>query len=348
MRRMLIVLIIGLAVLKAIPVRAEGDITPCLEENAPGCTDGLPNDVYEQIKSQMDANPTPLLEPITADMDEVNRYSGFFRIAPGSDVYDAPNGNVVGNSGDGFNFIGSYGVKDGFMKKRDGTWVKLASLKRTSASILSGVLINKPMPFPVAWVIKSTLPSKVPGGTRHPGIPAVKRYTLVNIFATAKVDGWEWSLVGPGQWIIQKELAHIKPTQRPDGVDRWVAVDLYEQVMTAYEGDTMVYATLVSTGLPESHTNLGNFQVWRRVATTPMTGAMGEAISWSLPSVPYAMFFDNDISLHGTYWHDGFGFPHSRGCVNLSITDAEWLYNWVGDSGKLTVLVWDSAGRKQE
>lgn len=348
MRLLLVLLIISLAVLNAVPAQAEGDIVPCLEENAPGCTDGLPNDVYTQLLPQMQANPVPLLEPITVNMEQVNRYSGFFRIAPNSEIYDAPNGNVIGNSGDGFNFIGSYGVKDGFMKKRDGTWVKLTALKRTSASILSGVMMNKPMPFPVAWIIKATIPSKVPGGSRHLSTPAMKRYTMVNIFATVQVDGWNWSLVGSGQWIIQKELAHIKPAPRPQGAEKWVSVDLYEQVLTAYEGDTMVYATLISTGLAESHTNLGTFQVWRRVETTPMTGAMGEAISWSLPSVPYVMFFDNDISLHGTYWHDGFGFPRSRGCVNLTITDAEWLYNWVGDSGKLTVHVWDSAGRTQE
>jgi len=43
------------------------------------------------------------------------------------------------------------------------------------------------------------------------------------------------------------------------------------------------------------------------------------------------MYFDNDISLHGTYWHDGFGYRHSHGCVNLSISDAHYLFNWTTD-----------------
>ncbi|MEM6283551.1 MAG: L,D-transpeptidase, partial [Chloroflexota bacterium] len=35
------------------------------------------------------------------------------------------------------------------------------------------------------------------------------------------------------------------------------------------------------------------------------------------------------IALHGTFWHDGFGFPQSHGCVNMSITDAHWLFKFI-------------------
>jgi lipoprotein-anchoring transpeptidase ErfK/SrfK len=41
------------------------------------------------------------------------------------------------------------------------------------------------------------------------------------------------------------------------------------------------------------------------------------------------MYFDGGISLHGTYWHDLFGYRQSRGCVNLTISDARWLYEWL-------------------
>src|SRR5204863_6795328 len=134
----------------------------------------------------------------------------------------------------------------------------------------------------------------------------------------------------------------IKHAARPaDSSAKWVSVDLYEQVLIAYEGDTMVFATLISSGLTQFQTNIGVFKVWRQSKTTPMSGAMGQPDFYSLPSVPYVMFFDNDISLHGTYWHDGFGFKHSHGCVNMSISDAHWLYDWAG-SDEVTVTVWDS------
>jgi lipoprotein-anchoring transpeptidase ErfK/SrfK len=32
--------------------------------------------------------------------------------------------------------------------------------------------------------------------------------------------------------------------------------------------------------------------------------------------------------LHGTYWHQNFGFPMSHGCVNYTITDAAWLFDF--------------------
>ena len=40
------------------------------------------------------------------------------------------------------------------------------------------------------------------------------------------------------------------------------------------------------------------------------------------------MFFFQDYALHGAYWHDGFGYKKSRGCVNMSIRDAQWLFTW--------------------
>ncbi len=35
-------------------------------------------------------------------------------------------------------------------------------------------------------------------------------------------------------------------------------------------------------------------------------------------------------ALHGVYWHDNFGYYWSHGCVNLTVSDAKWLWdNWV-------------------
>jgi lipoprotein-anchoring transpeptidase ErfK/SrfK len=49
-----------------------------------------------------------------------------------------------------------------------------------------------------------------------------------------------------------------------------------------------------------------------------------------VPEVPYAMFFHEAYAVHGTYWHDLFGQPVSRGCVNLRIGDAKKLFEWAG------------------
>lgn len=105
--------------------------------------------------------------------------------------------------------------------------------------------------------------------------------------------------------------------------ERWIDVDLSEQRVYAYEGDVIVNSFLVSTGLPETPTVTGKFKIWIKVRIQDMSGP-----GYYLKDVPYVMYFYEDYGLHGTYWHNNFGQPMSRGCVNLRIPDAEWLYNW--------------------
>jgi lipoprotein-anchoring transpeptidase ErfK/SrfK len=61
-----------------------------------------------------------------------------------------------------------------------------------------------------------------------------------------------------------------------------------------------------------------------------MSGAEGQVDYYYLEDIPYIMYFDqlNAIGLHGTYWHDRFGYKHSHGCVNMTILDAEWTFKW--------------------
>ena len=58
------------------------------------------------------------------------------------------------------------------------------------------------------------------------------------------------------------------------------------------------------------------------------------------------MYFDEDRALHGAYWHNQFGQQLSHGCVNLSLGDSHWLYNWANDGD--TVYVYDPSGRTPE
>jgi len=50
---------------------------------------------------------------------------------------------------------------------------------------------------------------------------------------------------------------------------------------------------------------------------------------YELPGVPWTpSFTESGIAFHGTYWHDNFGTPMSRGCINMRIEDAKWLFRW--------------------
>jgi LysM repeat protein len=115
------------------------------------------------------------------------------------------------------------------------------------------------------------------------------------------------------------------PASPPSGGDsgRWIDVNLSAQTLTAYEGNTPVRSTLVSTGIPSKPTPTGQFRIYVKYVSTLMSGP-----GYYLPNVPYTMYFYRGYSLHGTYWHSNFGHPMSHGCINLPTPEAEWLFNW--------------------
>lgn len=118
---------------------------------------------------------------------------------------------------------------------------------------------------------------------------------------------------------------------RPFGVganERWVDVNLSTQTMRAYEGDTVVYTTLISSGTWDHPTVTGQFRVWLTYESQTMDGRL-LGYDYYLEDVPYVMYFYQDYALHGTFWHSNFGTPMSHGCVNLATSDAAWLYNFV-------------------
>ena len=107
------------------------------------------------------------------------------------------------------------------------------------------------------------------------------------------------------------------------GGQRWIDVNLTQQMVYAYQGDTAVNSFLVSTGTWQYPTVTGQYHIYVKLRYTDMAGP-----GYYLPNVPYTMYFYQGYGLHGTYWHHNYGTPMSHGCVNLSIPDSEWLYNW--------------------
>jgi LysM repeat protein len=112
-----------------------------------------------------------------------------------------------------------------------------------------------------------------------------------------------------------------QPAQNANG--KWIDVSLSTQTLTAYQGETAVLQTRVSTGVRWYPTVAGTFKIYAKYASTRMRGP-----GYDLPNVPYVMYFYRGYGLHGTYWHNNFGTPMSHGCVNLPTDDAKWLFNW--------------------
>ena len=133
--------------------------------------------------------------------------------------------------------------------------------------------------------------------------------------------------------VVAMELIDDTPTNEynppdPEEIvsgngERWIDVDLTNQMVYAYEGDVVVNSFVVSTGTWLTPTITGKHKIYVKVRVQDMRGP-----GYHLRDVPYVMFFSGDYGLHGTYWHNNFGTPMSRGCVNLTIDDAAWLFTW--------------------
>jgi lipoprotein-anchoring transpeptidase ErfK/SrfK len=139
------------------------------------------------------------------------------------------------------------------------------------------------------------------------------------------IPGHGTTRAAPAQPVASGQTYPPSPPSTPAGGHggRWIDVDLSAQRLTAYEGDTPVRSTLVSTGLPRTPTPTGRYRVYVKYASTLMSGP-----GYYLPNVPYVMYFYRGYSVHGTYWHSNFGHPMSHGCINLPTPEAQWLYNW--------------------
>ncbi|MFP4322127.1 MAG: L,D-transpeptidase [Anaerolineales bacterium] len=312
--------------------------TQCtLTPNDNGCQAGLPTAHYQMLLDEMLMHPEPNVRPLAVNEAEITRFA-FRRLANegGTTLYDAPNGQPVGSIDPGFNYVSVRQLQDDWVQISGGQWVRNSDTVVTRPSDFAGVLLPaEGMDYTMAWVLVPSHPAPYPGAEADTARPRLERYTRVNIFESVEVDGWRWYLVGPDSWIRQTSVAKIMLTERPAEVKgRWLAVDLYEQVLVAYDDtDTPVYATLISSGLPQWSTNEGTFQTWIRIANGSMSGAEGQTDFYSLQNVPWTLYFDGEISIHGTYWHDGFGYRHSHGCVNLTLTDSHWVYQWTLDGG---------------
>lgn len=119
-----------------------------------------------------------------------------------------------------------------------------------------------------------------------------------------------------------------------DGSEKWIEVDLSDQRLYAWEGDRKVFEFAISTGRPGYDTVQGEFRVWAKVRNQAYRGGSKERGDYYyLPNVPYSLFFYKGYAIHGAYWHNDFGIKRrSSGCVNLSPSDAEQIYNWAGPS----------------
>jgi len=236
-----------------------------------------------------------------------------------------------------------------------GNWMTANDVSRIGAiPLFQGLTFTHTPDTAFGWVLGFLSPGPVET-KRTPGYEqqnftghTLNHHDIVQVFTEQKVGEETWYMIGPDEWLNEKVVARVIPnTTPPEGVpgDRWIEINLYEQTLVVYDNRQLVFATLIASGLEPFWTRPGLFQVYQKLETTPMRGSFeaDRSDAYYLEDVPWTMYFDKARALHGAYWRANLGFPQSHGCVNLSVGDSHWLFDWadVGD----WVYVWDPSGK---
>jgi lipoprotein-anchoring transpeptidase ErfK/SrfK len=124
-----------------------------------------------------------------------------------------------------------------------------------------------------------------------------------------------------------------------DSGEKYILVDISEQRLTAYSNGVPVNTFLVSTGTYGWDTPLGTTTVTAKIPIMDYTWnyGPGNPNNYNLPDVKWNLRFRNHYYIHSAYWHNNFGHRMSHGCVNTSIPDAEWVFNWADVGTTVTI-----------
>lgn len=126
-------------------------------------------------------------------------------------------------------------------------------------------------------------------------------------------------------FMIPRGETIIYPNAQPGRyANHYIDINLSQQTLYAFEGTKLVNQFLISSGKSGYETPTGEYSVWGKTRSQTMDGP-----DFYLPGVEWISWFNGEISIHGTYWHDNFGTPMSHGCINASNGNAEWVYGFV-------------------
>ena len=239
----------------------------------------------------------------------------------------------------------SYYDGNPYLTNKRGEWIRASP---TTYSTFQGLLFKQQSVNNFGWIIDAVSPYREPSIYGKNVNVNLTRGDLVQVYDKVEAEGTTWYMIKPGQWVDRNKIRVVTPSlTAPEGVDngRWIEINLYEQTMTVYEDNRLIFATLVATGFEPYYTQPGLFQIREKKDLETMTGAFAtdKVDYYLLENVPWTMYYDGPRALHGAYWRAMFGYEQSHGCINLSVGDSHWLYDWavVGD----WVYVWDPSGK---
>ncbi|NTW08841.1 MAG: L,D-transpeptidase [Anaerolineaceae bacterium] len=228
---------------------------------------------------------------------------------------------------------------------QNGGWIPGKGARVSEISSFQGLVFHATPRNSFGWAFEQIPVWSSPGYHALKTARQIYPFQTMDIYTTQVVDNEEWYLIGINEWVEGRKVARVLPNPTPPSgmtSHRWIDVDLAEQTLAVYENNHLIYATVIASGLEPFWTRPGIFQIYQKKEAETMRNN-DPSDFYYLDNVPWTMYFDGARALHGAYWRTRFGYPQSHGCVNLSVGDAHWIYDWAQEGE--WVYVHDRTGR---
>jgi hypothetical protein len=144
-------------------------------------------------------------------------------------------------------------------------------------------------------------------------------------------------------WAAGEAFRPLRPEElepiHPEVENKRIVVDVTptRQILSCYEGRSEVYSCLISSGaiwnaagevVEAWRTPIGAHPIWRKSVSIHMSGGQ-TGTGYDLPGVAWTTLFTGEgVAIHSTFWHNDFGTPRSRGCINCTPDDAHFIFRW--------------------
>ena len=243
-------------------------------------------------------------------------------------------------------FVASNGVEvrafRRFARTTQGRFIKQARLDSRNGGDFRGVELGGDHALPLAWAIRTARPQvknegdgeEISWSEDEEGEPIQRQTFLANWQGKENIGGQVMHVLetesGP-RYLRAWYAVVAEKIDRPEEVgteEPWVHVDLSQQTLVMYRGETPIYATIVSSGVEEHATPPGLYEIRRKHVTDTMSniGPEAESDRYRIEDVPWTQYFEGSFALHTAFWHTRYGIPRSHGCINMSPYDAHWVF----------------------
>ncbi|MBM4358450.1 MAG: L,D-transpeptidase [Deltaproteobacteria bacterium] len=303
------------------------------------------------------------------------------RAIPNISGFDVPASSVFADRARrhyGLAFVGSFQSDEHHLRRRFGVTTDLrlaptSKVKPDSGSPWHGVELGAELDLPIAFVrTRGVQGYRVTGGSAEVDGTLERRSVHRLTGKVETVAGERYYALEDGRFARATDVGlAVAPSKWPkvaENGEKWIEVDLSEQVLVLWNGKQAEFATLVSTGRPaigdpkDTYSTIrGQYRVYAKHVSATMDSdegmgkkansekglkpgdegyvpAKGDGVYgvtlrrghglFTLRDVPHIQYFHKNYAIHGAYWHDVFGIARSHGCINLAPADSLRVFRW--------------------